>query len=83
VYLALSMFALATIWGISLETGMELPSAVRWSLYESLAVLVLEGQSLVDHSGRRGVVLRWVRAFMGARSEIVPRTGRAVVTDLS
>jgi hypothetical protein len=42
-----------------------------------------KGQILVDHSGRRGVVLRWVRAFMGARSEIVPRTGRAVVTDLS
>jgi hypothetical protein len=43
VYLALSVFALATIWGISLETGMELPSAVRWSLYASLAVLVLVG----------------------------------------
>lgn len=47
VYLAMSMFAVAMIWGISLETGMGLPAAVRWGLDAALAVLVLVGLSQV------------------------------------
>ena len=43
VYLALSMFAVAMIWGISLESGRGLSSAVRWGLDAALAVLVLMG----------------------------------------
>jgi hypothetical protein len=59
----------------SVRPATNIPTAV--------AAPATKGQILVDHSGRRGVLLRWVRAFMGERSEIALRTGRALVTDLS
>jgi hypothetical protein len=43
VYAALSMFAVAMVWGLSLENGMDLSSTVRWGLLAALVVLVTVG----------------------------------------
>jgi hypothetical protein len=43
VYLATSTFAVAMIWGMTIDTGVGLPAAVRWGLHAALAVVVLVG----------------------------------------
>lgn len=45
VYATLSMFAVATVWWLSLEIGIgiEPPSVVRWSLYAALVAVAAAG----------------------------------------
>jgi len=43
VYATVSMFAVATVWGLSIDSGMEGPTVVRSGLYAALAVLVAAG----------------------------------------
>jgi hypothetical protein len=43
MYVALSMFAVTMVWGLSLEMGIRLSSAVRCGLYAALTVVVAVG----------------------------------------
>ena len=45
VYAVLSLFAVATVWGLSTEIGIEPSSVVRWGLYAALVLLVAVGLS--------------------------------------
>ena len=45
MYAVLSLFAVATVWGLSTEIGIEPSSVVRWGLYAALVLLVAVGLS--------------------------------------
>jgi hypothetical protein len=45
VYAALSVFAVTVVWGLSLETGIDSRTVVRWGLYSALVVVVGVGLS--------------------------------------
>lgn len=46
-YAALSLFAITTVWGLSVELGIERSSVVPWGFSAALAVIVAAGLSLV------------------------------------
>lgn len=45
VYAVTSLFAVATVWGLSTEIGIEPSAVVRWGLYAALVLLVTVGLS--------------------------------------
>ena len=45
VYAVVSLFAVATVWGLSTEIGIEPSAVVRWGLYAALVLLVAVGLS--------------------------------------
>ena len=77
MYVALSMFAVTMVWGLSLESGIGLSSAVRWGLYAALAVLVAVG--LCEVHPQYGLLV-WIAiglsspAALGLLAKVRPRT---------